>query len=305
MDDVTGIVAWGKWNEASQSYKDLTSPTIAGYTPSEAVVKRSSNSDAEQGPTVTVIYTADAQKVHVQYIDGETDKLLRQDDLDGYTDETIPYSTAEGIKKFEGDGYELFKDNFPAGEKFDNDDANDQFYTVVFKHHRENVDPNHSSADGTKGTKTLTETVHYKYADGTKAAEDQTAQVTFTRNGVLDDVTGIVAWGKWNEASQSYKALTSPTIAGYTPSEAVVKRSSNSDAEQGPTVTVIYTADAQTAYVKYIDDTTGETLRQDDLHGYTDETIPYSTAEGIKKFEGDGYVLVSDGFKVWCRHANL
>ena len=297
LDDVTGIVAWGKWNEASQSYKALTSPTIAGYTPSEAVVKRSSNSDAEQGPTVTVIYTADAQKVHVQYIDGETDKLLRQDDLDGYTDETIPYSTAEGIKKFEGDGYELFKDNFPAGEKFDNDDKNDQTYTVIFKHHRENVDPNHSSADGTKGTKTLTETVHYKYADGTKAAEDQTAQVTFTRNGVLDDVTGIVAWGKWNEASQSYKALTSPTIAGYTPSEAVVKRSSNSDAEQGPTVTVIYTADAQTAYVKYIDDTTGETLRQDDLHGYTDETIPYSTAEGIKKFEGDGYVLVSDGFK--------
>ena len=297
LDDVTGIVAWGKWNEASQSYKALTSPTIAGYTPSEAVVKRSSNSDAEQGPTLTVIYTADAQKVHVQYIDGETDKLLRQDDLDGYTDETIPYSTAEGIKKFEGDGYELFKDNFPAGEKFDNDDKTDQTYTVVFKHHRENVDPNHSSADGTKGTKTLTETVHYKYADGTKAAEDQTAQVTFTRNGVLDDVTGIVAWGKWNEASQSYKALTSPTIAGYTPSEAVVKRSSNSDAEQGPTVTVIYTADAQTAYVKYIDDTTGETLRQDDLHGYTDETIPYSTAEGIKKFEGDGYVLVSDGFK--------
>ena len=297
LDDVTGIVAWGKWNEASQSYKALTSPTIAGYTPSETVVKRSSNSDAEQGPTVTVIYTADAQKVHVQYIDGETDKLLRQDNLDGYTDETIPYSTAEGIKKFEGDGYELFKDNFPAGEKFDNDDKTDQTYTVIFKHHRENVDPNHSSADGTKGTKTLTETVHYKYADGTKAAEDQTAQVTFTRNGVLDDVTGIVAWGKWNEASQSYKALTSPTIAGYTPSEAVVKRSSNSDAEQGPTVTVIYTADAQTAYVKYIDDTTGETLSQDDLHGYTDETIPYSTAEGIKKFEGDGYVLVSDGFK--------
>ena len=297
LDDVTGIVAWGKWNEASQSYKALTSPTIAGYTPSETVVKRSSNSDAEQGPTVTVIYTADAQKVHVQYIDGETDKLLRQDNLDGYTDETIPYSTAEGIKKFEGDGYELFKDNFPAGEKFDNDDKNDQTYTVIFKHHRENVDPNHSSADGTKGTKTLTETVHYKYADGTKAAEDQTAQVTFTRNGVLDDVTGIVAWGKWNEASQSYKALTSPTIAGYTPSEAVVKRSSNSDAEQGPTLTVLYTADAQTAYVKYIDDTTGETLRQDDLHGYTNETIPYSTAEGIKKFEGDGYVLVSDGFK--------
>lgn len=307
-DLVNGHITYGQWQaDGASAWEEYTPTPQKGYTTlingvagtKVAQKTPSFKDDKPVNETVNVTYQADAQRAVIKYIDGETSENLQKTDdiVDGHTNETINYSTADKIKEFVGKGYELVSNDFKPGTKFDNDDKTDQTYTVVFKHHRENVDPNHSSADGTKGTKTLTETVHYKYADGTKAAEDQTAQVTFTRNGVLDDVTGIVAWGKWNEASQSYKALTSPTIAGYTPSEAVVKRSSNSDAEQGPTLTVLYTADAQTAYVKYIDDTTGETLRQDDLHGYTNETIPYSTAEGIKKFEGDGYVLVSDGFK--------
>lgn len=307
-DLVNGHITYGQWQaDGASAWEEYTPTPQKGYTTlingvagtKVAQKTPSFKDDKPVNETVNVTYQADAQRAVIKYIDGETSENLQKTDdiVDGHTNETINYSTADKIKEFVGKGYELVSNDFKPGTKFDNDDKTDQTYTVIFKHHRENVDPNHSSADGTKGTKTLTETVRYKYANGAKAAEDQTAQVTFTRNGVLDDVTGIVAWGKWNEASQSYKALTSPTIAGYTPSETVVKRSSNSDAEQGPTVTVIYTADAQTAYVKYIDDTTGETLRQDDLHGYTNETIPYSTAEGIKKFEGDGYVLVSDGFK--------
>ncbi|MFY4496388.1 mucin-binding protein [Limosilactobacillus mucosae] len=307
-DLVNGHITYGQWQaDGASAWEEYTPTPQKGYTTlingvagtKVAQKTPSFKDDKPVNETVNVTYQADAQRAVIKYIDGETSENLQKTDdiVDGHTNETINYSTADKIKEFVGKGYELVSNDFKPGTKFDNDDKTDQTYTVIFKHHRENVDPNHSSADGTKGTKTLTETVRYKYANGAKAAEDQTAQVTFTRNGVLDDVTGIVAWGKWNEASQSYKALTSPTIAGYTPSEAVVKRSSNSDAEQGPTLTVLYTADAQTAYVKYIDDTTGETLRQDDLHGYTNETIPYSTAEGIKKFEGDGYVLVSDGFK--------
>ncbi|OPG86560.1 mucin-binding protein, partial [Limosilactobacillus reuteri] len=296
-DLVTHEVTWPDWSTvAGQQTSVVTSPALKGYTADTNEIPAITYHAGDSDVTYVVKYNADVQHAVINYIDGESDEILHTDKVNGHSDEKINYSTADMIKQLEAKGYELFKDNFPAGEKFDNDDKNDQTYTVIFKHHRENVDPNHSSADGTKGTKTLTETVHYKYANGTKAAEDQTAQVTFTRNGVLDDVTGIVAWGKWNEASQSYKALTSPTIAGYTPSEAVVKRSSNSDAEQGPTLTVIYTADAQKVHVQYIDGETDQMLRQDDLDGYTDETIPYSTAEGIKKFEGDGYELFKDNF---------
>ena len=307
-DLVNGHITYGQWQaDGASAWEEYTPTPQKGYTTlingvagtKVAQKTPSFKDDKPVNETVNVTYQADAQRAVIKYIDGETSENLQKTDdiVDGHTNETINYSTADKIKEFVGKGYELVSNDFKPGTKFDNDDKTDQTYTVIFKHHRENVDPNHSSADGTKGTKTLTETVHYKYANGTKAAEDQTAQVTFTRNGVLDDVTGIVAWGKWNEASQSYKALTSPTIAGYTPSETVVKRSSNSDAEQGPTLTVIYTADAQKVHVQYIDGETDKLLRQDDLDGYTDETIPYSTAEGIKKFEGDGYVLVSDGFK--------
>uniref|UniRef100_UPI003969EAAC mucin-binding protein n=1 Tax=Limosilactobacillus reuteri TaxID=1598 RepID=UPI003969EAAC len=181
LDDVTGVVTWGKWNTASQSYKDLTSPTLVGYTASEMVIKRSSNSDDEQGPTTTVIYTPDDQEAVIKYVDDENGKVLHIDKANGRTNETIKYSTTDQIKQLISKGYELYKDNFSADAKFDNDDATDQIFTVVFKHHRENVDHSHSSADGTKGTKTLTETVHYKYTDGTTAAKDQSAQVTFTR----------------------------------------------------------------------------------------------------------------------------
>ena len=306
-DLVNGHITYGQWQaDGASAWEEYTPTPQKGYTTlingvagtKVAPKTPSFKDDKPVNETVNVTYQADAQRAVIKYIDGETSENLQKTDdiVDGHTNETINYSTADKIKEFVGKGYELVSNDFKPGTKFDNDDKTDQTYTVIFKHHRENVDPNHSSADGTKGTKTLTETVHYKYADGTTAAKDQTAQVTFTRNGVLDDVTGIVAWGKWNEASQSYKDLTSPTIAGYTPSEAVVKRSSNSDAEQGPTVTVIYTADAQKVHVQYIDGETDKLLRQDDLDGYTDETIPYSTAEGIKKFEGDGYELFKDNF---------
>ena len=201
-DLVTGKVTWPDWSTvAGQQTSAVTSPTLKGYTADTSEIPAATYHAGDSDVIYVVKYSADAQRAVIKYIDGETGKDLQDPDtVDGHTNETINYSTADKIKEFVGKGYELVSNDFKPGTKFDNDDKTDQTYTVIFKHHRENVDPNHSSADGTKGTKTLTETVHYKYANGAKAAEDQTAQVTFTRNGVLDDVTGIVAWGKWNEA---------------------------------------------------------------------------------------------------------
>jgi LPXTG-motif cell wall-anchored protein len=61
-------------------------------------------------------------------------------------------------------------------------------------------------------TKTITRTIHYVYTDGTKAADDVVQTVTFTRDR-----------GAWTPSDpQSFAAVTSPTIAGYTPNIAVV-----------------------------------------------------------------------------------
>ncbi|CAK1230078.1 Clumping factor A-related surface protein [Fructobacillus evanidus] len=54
------------------------------------------------------------------------------------------------------------------------------------------------------------------YADGTKAADDYVATpITFTRSVSTDAVTGEKTYGNWT-ADQSFTAVTSPTLKGYT-----------------------------------------------------------------------------------------
>ncbi|WP_410175150.1 mucin-binding protein, partial [Limosilactobacillus reuteri] len=303
-------------NDENHSTKagNVTIPKVLGFTPmiNGKPVKSYTFNPADYisdlSKNITIKYEADSQKSQVIFYDDTIGQEISntREIIIGKTGETIIFNKDPNkvIKQLISKGYELYKDNFSADAKFDNDDATDQIFTVVFKHHRENVDHSHSSADGTKGTKTLTETVHYKYTDGTTAAKDQSAQVTFTRNGVLDDVTGVVTWGKWNTASQSYKDLTSPTLVGYTASEMVIKRSSNSDDEQGPTTTVIYTPDDQEAVIKYVDDENGKVLHIDKANGRTNETIKYSTTDQIKQLISKGYELYKDNFSADAKFDN-
>ena len=275
----------------------MTSPTIAGYTPSETVVKRSSNSDAEQGPTVTVIYTADAQKVHVQYIDGETDKLLRQDNLDGYTDETIPYSTAEGIKKFEGDGYVLVSDGFKPGTKFG---VGTPTYEVHFKHGTTHTSATDENAD----QKTVTETIHYVDENNQTVQPDYTAAVTFKRGYTTDSVTGkVVSYDPWTidgkqADSKTFAAVTSPAVEGYTPNHQQINEFTVTPDSKDIVKTVVYVGDPQEAQAIFYDETTGKEISntREFATGKTDETISFTKDpnEVVKELEKQGYVFDKD-----------
>ena len=68
--------------------------------------------------------------------------------------------------------------------------------------------------------KTVNETIHYQGA-GNQTPADHTAQVTFTRQGSTDAVTGVKTYGPWS-ADQSFAAVTSPAIKGYTPDQAEI-----------------------------------------------------------------------------------
>ncbi|MFJ6992241.1 MAG: YSIRK-type signal peptide-containing protein, partial [Limosilactobacillus mucosae] len=165
-DLVNGHITYGQWQaDGASAWEEYTPTPQKGYTTlingvagtKVAPKTPSFKDDKPVNETVNVTYQADAQRAVIKYIDGETSENLQKTDdiVDGHTNETINYSTADKIKEFVGKGYELVSNDFKPGTKFDNDDKTDQTYTVIFKHHRENVDPNHSSADGTKGTKTL------------------------------------------------------------------------------------------------------------------------------------------------------
>ena len=63
-------------------------------------------------------------------------------------------------------------------------------------------------------SKTVTRTIKYQYADGTKAAEDKMQSVELTREAYFNYVTGKVEYGPWSE--KGVEAVESPTIDGYT-----------------------------------------------------------------------------------------
>ncbi|MBS9336742.1 mucin-binding protein, partial [Fructobacillus papyrifericola] len=92
-------------------------------------------------------------------------------------------------------------------------------------------------------TKTVNETIHYQYADGTEAADTYTKSLTFTRTEYTDAVTGEVTYGDWS-ADQNFEAVKSPVIDGYTPDQAEIAAQTVNSNSKDLTFTVKYTKDA-------------------------------------------------------------
>ncbi|MFC6181045.1 mucin-binding protein [Lactiplantibacillus daowaiensis] len=190
------------------------------------------------GGTVTYVYTknvAETGQAKVVYMDDTTGKTLATEVLTGDVGTTSDYQTAATIKTYTDRGYELVMDEYPSnGVIFD---TNTPTYLVHLKHQISTV----------TDSKTVTETIHYVYADGKTAATDYQAQLAFKRTGSRDLVTWITTWGDWTADKTSFDAQTSPLIAGYQADQATVKAVNAVTADsQDIDVTVTYTAKSTT-----------------------------------------------------------
>ncbi len=216
-------------------------PTVPGYTAHDpegnVLTPGSSYQPSDPTKDTTITYTADKQKGSVSYVDDTAGKTLKTDSISGTTGSKSSYSTSGSIADYEKQGYELVTDGYPTDMTFDNDDATDQNFTVHLKHQ------NIQSTE----TKTVTETIHYQGA-GSQTPADNTAQVTFTRRVSTDAVTGEKTYGSWS-ADQSFAAVTSPAIKGYTPDQAEIGAQTVSGDASDLDFTVVYTKDAPTKLV--------------------------------------------------------
>ncbi|WP_146106852.1 mucin-binding protein, partial [Limosilactobacillus fermentum] len=79
--------------------------------------------------------------------------------------------------------------------------------------------------------------------------------VEFTREVSTDAVTGEKTYGSWS-ADQSFAAVTSPVIKGYTPDQAEIGAQTVSGDSSDLDFTVVYTKDAPTKPVNPIQPTT-------------------------------------------------
>ena len=187
---------------------------VGAYEPLVSEVRSDDKDDFD----MYVVYKADTQKAKVTYIDldatGDARILEVQTaatapttgadakttygvtTLQGKSHTAIPYATAETIKKYEDQGYELVTDDYTntsqgtaieGGRKFDDDKEVDQAFNVYLRHKK--------VTRKIKDTQEVTRTIEYKYAStddvpadkrGTTAAPTVTETLHFERDRTID-----------------------------------------------------------------------------------------------------------------------
>ncbi|MGN1284344.1 MAG: hypothetical protein ACI4TY_03490, partial [Candidatus Limosilactobacillus intestinavium] len=291
-DLVTGKTTWQDWNQKSQTFAAVTSPTIAGYTADQAQIDKQAVSAGDQDIVKTVTYTADQQPITVNYIDDVTGDTLFTKHLQGASGTSANYNTKAQINDYIKQHYTLVSDDTKGADLvYDTDSSKEQVY---------NVHLTHATQDATD-SKTIHETIHYVYGlkqpRSGQAAADKTAEVTFTRKGTTDLVTGQTAWQDWDQKSQIFAAVPSPTVAGYTADQAQIDKQAVTAGDKDIVKTVTYTADQQPITVNYIDDVTGDTLFTKHLQGASGTSANYNTKAQINDYIKQHYTLVSDDTK--------
>ena len=278
---------FGEWT-ADGDYSQINVPVVHGYTPTQNVVPEQT-ANPDHNVVLTVTYNRNHQQIKVAYVDDTTGITLDTKTLDGYSKDDSHYSTKETIDDYESHGYELVSDGTPKDNPtlhFDSDDfVNNQDYTVHLKHTTHDNNLEHS----------VTRTIHYVYANGTKAKDDDSLTLKFTGKETIDNVTGKTISTVWTPESQNFSEVASPIIQGYTADQTLIGDIAVNPTSDNIVKTVTYNPNKQNIHVTFIDDTTGNTLATIAKSGYTNTDSGYSTKNDIDSLIAKGYKLVNDG----------
>ena len=207
---------------------DKNLPTIPGYT---AKVVPATPGDLSSD--TKVVYVKNDQKASVVYRDKTSGSILETVTLAGKSGEAVNYSTAERIKHYQGLGYVLVTDGYPAGASFDLDSTVDQAWTVSFKRVALDFNPDNAHEPGTPiypnqpngpkwpakdaYLKDVTYTVHYASKDSNaKLPVDSVQKAQWKRSLTLDSVTGdILTAGEWKADKTKFDLVITPMVNGY------------------------------------------------------------------------------------------
>ena len=178
----------------------------------------------EENGDSTHIYTKDpvaGGNVTVKYVDGAgntiSDNVVKSGNIGD------DYSTDQKAIP----GYTFKEVQGSASGKFT---AQDQTVYYVYTKNAPTI---------TTDKKTVNETIHYQGA-GNQTPADHTASVDFTRQVSTDAVTGEKTYGAWSEA-QSFDAVTSPELKGYTADKAQIDKQTVNGDSKDLEFTVTYT----------------------------------------------------------------
>lgn len=218
-----------------------------------------------EGKDFYIDYTANKQTVRVRYMDGN--KEVAHEDFNGHTGETTNLTFDKVPANYDVIG------SLPSTSYTFTADSN-QVITINLKHQMENL----------PDSKTVTRTINVITPDGKTKTTVQ--KVDLSRTNVRDKVTGEITNGDWSK-DHFAEFDDIPAVAGYTPSQTKVEAQDVDGTTPDSTVTITYTANAQTGKISYIDQKTNEEIKSNPLTGVTDGDV------AIKLDVPAGYHLVS------------
>ena len=233
------------------------------------------------------------RNTNVNYVDDDTGKNISNDSITGRKENAteytinVPTNYVLSPNNTDGTNYKWSNDKKTIAYTFADDQKQNDSNPIVIHltHGRKDI----------VDTNTISETIHYQFEDGSKAADDYNAKsLASSRLGHKDLVTGQTIWDSdWSQ--ETFPEVNTPHINGYTADIAQIAAQTVDGTSQDIVKTVIYKANNQKIFVHYIDDdVNGQDLHTDPLVGKSNTTANYTTGDAIKNYLNQGYDLVSD-----------
>ena len=285
VDLVTGKLTYLTWDNDSQTFDEVVSPKVNGYTANPETVQKQTVKPADNDTIVTVKYTRGNYNINIDYVDSNTGKTIKTDRVSGNPDKTISYQDQLKQILHNLPGYVIDKDKttLPLDDnndiKLPNSVTGDKDYQVVLKHDSKTMhagDKNPvTGKDEDSLTKTITQTI--KYTGMPTTISDNVQKVTFKRDADVDMVTGKLTYHDWDNKEQLFKDVVSPSVDGYDADIPLVKGTTVKPTDSDITKTVTYTKKEAPSYdinINYTDDT-GKVVKTDKQKGKAGTTIQY------------------------------
>ena len=195
------------------------------------------SSDLDYTVTLTPKDAAKNVKVTIVYRDlDDNNKILNSKDYTTTTtdsgsslDASSDYNATVNDYLSKGYTHNVSDDTLPNGGKISipaSADAQDAYVYYVGLHHKMveygpgEKNPFTNKDDDVNLVKNIKQTIHYTGAPN--AIPDNVQTIKFTRHGLTDMVTGNTTYKDWDKTTDKYQDVTSPTVSGYVPDQAVV-----------------------------------------------------------------------------------
>lgn len=214
---VTGEVQT-QWN--SGKFDAYTPEKVAGYAASPNMVGEEVVNATTENSTIEITYVKDKVQASqvVQLVDSKG-QVIASTTVVGKLGQEVTYNLPLPTNW-----------EYTNGKPADQVKVENGITKIAIQHKTEEVTDTH----------TVTETIHFKYADQSQALPDTIQTITFIRNGVKDLVTGETIWGKWDKESSTFPEIVAPNISGYSPNPMTINAQTVGPNSQNLEFTVTY-----------------------------------------------------------------